>query len=402
MQGLDNLTKGELLDLVRTLEHRLEHVEPDAASVTIDARPRLELAVSQALMQQRLASIVETSHDAILSWSLDGTLISWNDGAEALLGYSAEETLGKSLVMLMPPGDSTWEELTRAAAAGEKILHQATVRRHRTGALIQVAVTCSPMRDETGRAVAVSCIARDIRQQKLQERLVAEGHRRLKQAVESADLSLWDWDVAGSRVHYDDAFARLLGYDPGELPSDARPWDHLIHPDDAVRVAGRLDEADHAGDRGRRVVLQTEREREVEHQLRVGRALDLRVERRVDGEREVSLGVVEAVEEAVVHEQPAAVPERVAVRLLDRRPRGGADVREDEPRAELARELAQVAVVPGRLDAVEDAGCVGLVVPAHAEAIAVCCFGAHRRVQALVHQGVSRRIERFFEEDRRS
>jgi PAS domain S-box-containing protein len=119
MQGLDNLTKGELLDLVRTLEHRLEHVEPDVASVTIDARPRLELAVSQALMQQRLASIVETSHDAILSWSLDGTLISWNDGAEALLGYSAEETLGKSLVMLMPPGDSTWEELTRAAAAGE-------------------------------------------------------------------------------------------------------------------------------------------------------------------------------------------------------------------------------------------------------------------------------------------
>jgi diguanylate cyclase (GGDEF)-like protein/PAS domain S-box-containing protein len=241
MQSLDNLTKGELLDLVRTLEHRLEHSEHDAAQPTQRRPLQLDVAVSQALMQQRLASIVAGCHDAILSWSVAGTVTSWNEGAEAMLGYSAEEILGKNVAILMPPGDGTWEELSRAVAAGEKILHQASVRRHSSGALIQVAVTCSPVRDETGHLIAVSCVARDIRQQKLQERLVAEGHRRLKLAVESADLSLWDWDIAGSRVHYDDVFARLLGYSPGELPSGARPWDGLIHPDDAPRVAGRID-----------------------------------------------------------------------------------------------------------------------------------------------------------------
>jgi diguanylate cyclase (GGDEF)-like protein/PAS domain S-box-containing protein len=238
MQALDNLTKGELLDLVRTLEQRLEDAEPD---VRPDRLQYLESTAAQAPLQQRLASIVDSSYDAILSWSMDGRLASWNEGAEAMLGYSANEVLGKSVAVLMPPGDSTWEELTRAVTAGEKILHQAAVRKHRSGALIQMAITCSPVRDETGHLIAVSCIARDIRQQKLQERLVAEGHRRLKQALESGDLSLWDWDVAGSRVHYDDAFARLLGYGPGELPSEARPWEGLIHPDDATRVTSRID-----------------------------------------------------------------------------------------------------------------------------------------------------------------
>jgi diguanylate cyclase (GGDEF)-like protein/PAS domain S-box-containing protein len=97
------------------------------------------------------------------------------------------------------------------------------------------------VRDDTGQVTAVSCIARDIGQQKLQERLMAEGHRRLKSAVESADLSLWDWDIPASRVHYDDTFARLLGYSPHELPRAARPWEGLIHPEDAAGVSDRID-----------------------------------------------------------------------------------------------------------------------------------------------------------------
>ncbi len=241
MQDLDNLTKNELLDLVRRLEHRIEHPEPDAGPAIRDRPLALDFAAAQALMQQRLASIVESSHDAILSWSVAGTLVSWNEGAQAMLGYPAEEILGKSVALIMPPADSDWEQLTRTVAVGEKVVNQASMRRHRNGTIIPVAVTCSPMRDETGRVIAVSCIARDIRQQKLHERLVAESHRRLKLSLESADLSLWEWDVAASRMHYDDTFARLLGYGPGELPGAARPWDGLIHPEDEQRVADRID-----------------------------------------------------------------------------------------------------------------------------------------------------------------
>ena len=82
------------------------------------------------------------------------------------------------------------------------------------------------------------------------------------------------------------------------------------------------------------------------------------------------------VDEAVVHEEPVPVAERVAVRLLHRRAGRGPDVREDERRGDVPRQLAQVAVVPGRLDAAEDARRLLLAVPADAEAVAVRLLGA--------------------------
>jgi diguanylate cyclase (GGDEF)-like protein/PAS domain S-box-containing protein len=187
-----------------------------------------------------LSAIVGSTDDAIMSWSLDGTVLTWNPGAEAMLGFSAEEIVGKGLALLVAPGNGDWEEITRRVIAGEKVLNHETVRRHRNGTMLQVTVTCSPMRDEAGQVTAVSCVARDILHQKLQERLVVEGHQRLKLALESADLSLWDWDIPALRVHYDDAFNRLLGYAPGELASASRLWDGLIHPDDAALVAERI------------------------------------------------------------------------------------------------------------------------------------------------------------------
>jgi len=188
-----------------------------------------------------LSAIVGSTVDAIMSWSLDGTVLSWNPGAEAMFGFSADEILGQGLAVLMAPGSSDGEEITGRVVAGEKVLNHETVRRHRNGTMLQVMVTCSPIHDDAGRVTAVSCVARDILRQKLQERLVVEGHQRLKLALESADLSLWDWDIPGSRVHYDDAFSRLLGYAPGELTSAARLWDGLIHPDDTALVAERID-----------------------------------------------------------------------------------------------------------------------------------------------------------------
>ena len=167
-------------------------------------------------------------------------------------------------------------------------------------------------------------------------------------------------------------------------------------------VADRFDEADRACDRLGRVVLEAERQREVEHQLGVGRPLDLREELRVDRDREVSLHLREPVEEAVVHPQPAAVPERVAVRLLNRRARGGPDVREHERRGDVPGELAQVAVVPGRFDAVEDRRALLLAVPADAEAVAVGLLGPEPRVQALDDERVLPAVEELLEQDGRA
>ena len=145
-----------------------------------------------------------------------------------------------------------------------------------------------------------------------------------------------------------------------------------------------FDEPDCALDRGRRVVLEAEREREVEQHLGVGLALDRRVERRVDGENEVPFDRGELVDVSVVHEQPMVVAKGMAVGLLDGAADRRADVREEQRGADVPREIAQVAVVPGRFDAVKHARSWLFSVPAEAEPVPVGRLRAEPRMQALV------------------
>ena len=136
----------------------------------------------------------------------------------------------------------------------------------------------------------------------------------------------------------------------------------------------------------------------MEQDLGVGRALHLWVERRIDLEHEVALDGEEVVDQAVVHPQPAAVAERVAVRLLDRRPGGGADVRKHDARPDVAGELTQVAIVPGRPNAVEEGRRVLFAVPTDAEPVSVRLLGSQLRMQALDDQGVLGLVEQLLQE----
>jgi hypothetical protein len=169
---------------------------------------------------------------------------------------------------------------------------------------------------------------------------------------------------------------------------------------DAPGPPACLDEPDGARDRVRRVVGQAEGERQVEQDLGVGLALDLGKQRFVDREHQVPLDRREAVDESVVHEQPPVMAERVAVGLLDRGPDRRADVREEQVRADVTRELAQVLVIPGRLDAAEDPRSRRGVIPADTEPVAVGRLGPQLGVQALVNQRMNRGVEHIREQDR--
>jgi PAS domain S-box-containing protein len=121
--------------------------------------------VEQALAV--FAAIVDSSHDAIVSKTLDGIITSWNYGAERLFGYTAEEAIGKPILMLIPPERA--EEEPRIIARqkrGEGIDHIETVRLHKSGERIHVSITLSPIKDSHGRIVGISKIARDITQRK--------------------------------------------------------------------------------------------------------------------------------------------------------------------------------------------------------------------------------------------
>ena len=147
------------------------------SSTDITERKRAEQAT------RLLAAIVESSHDAIVSKSLNGVITSWNKGAERLFGYAAEEAVGQNITLIIPPERrdeerTIVEQLTR----GERIDHFETVRMRKDGSLIDVSLTISPMKDALGRVVGASKLARDITERKRAEEALRQAQTDLAHA----------------------------------------------------------------------------------------------------------------------------------------------------------------------------------------------------------------------------
>jgi PAS domain S-box-containing protein len=151
-----------------------------------------------------LAAIVESSDDAIVSKDLNGVIMSWNKGAEKLLGYAAEEVIGRSIMILIPP--DRLDEETRVLESirrGEKIDHFETVRRRKDGSLVEVSLTVSPVRNKKGRIIGASKIARDITERKRAEEEIA----RLLAEEQSAR------EVAEQATRAKDEFLALVSHE---------------------------------------------------------------------------------------------------------------------------------------------------------------------------------------------
>lgn len=117
-----------------------------------------------------LASLVESCDDAIVGKTLDGTVVSWNAGAERLFGYTAAEMMGHSITVLMPPyRPQEMGELLEKLQQGERVEGHETVRLRKDGTPVEISLTVSPVKDGSGRVIGASAIARDITQRKLEE-----------------------------------------------------------------------------------------------------------------------------------------------------------------------------------------------------------------------------------------
>jgi PAS domain S-box-containing protein len=134
----------------------------DAPEILLAARPPRprNRAVTGSKL---LASIVESSDDAIIGKTLDGVITSWNSSAERIYGYRAEEMIGNSVSLLIPLGlPDEMDEILNRIRVGERVDHYETRRRRKDGATIRVSLTVSPIHDESGKVVGASAIARDI------------------------------------------------------------------------------------------------------------------------------------------------------------------------------------------------------------------------------------------------
>jgi PAS domain S-box-containing protein len=151
-------------------------------SADITERKQAEDAMGQ------LVAIVESSDDAIVSKDLNGVIRSWNIGAEKLFGYAAEEVIGKSIMILIPPDRADEEtRVLESVRRGEKVDHYETVRRRKDGALVEISLTISPLRNKAGNVIGASKIARDITERRRAEQALAEGARQQRALYQLAD-----------------------------------------------------------------------------------------------------------------------------------------------------------------------------------------------------------------------
>jgi PAS domain S-box-containing protein len=152
--------------------------------------------------RERLAAVVDSSDDAIISKTLDGTISAWNHGAEKVFGYSAAEMVGKPVLMLLPP-ERIYEEsdILARIKRGESVDHFETVRVRKDGTRIDVSLSVSPIRDSKGVIVGAAKIARDITERKRAQDGLREKERRLAESQRIARIGSWTYDLQDQRAH---------------------------------------------------------------------------------------------------------------------------------------------------------------------------------------------------------
>ncbi|MBE9162030.1 PAS domain-containing hybrid sensor histidine kinase/response regulator [Tychonema sp. LEGE 06208] len=185
-----------------------------------------------------LAAIVEYSGEAIISKSLDGIILSWNHAAEKIFGYKAEEIIGQSIAILVPP-NLIYEEqhILETIRQGEKIENYETVRVRKDGQLIHISSTLSPLKDTTGRIVAASVIKRDISDRKRADNdrqqieiALRNSEEQFRHAFEDASIGMAIVSLDGHWINVNSALCQIIGYSPEELL--ALTFQNITHPDD--------------------------------------------------------------------------------------------------------------------------------------------------------------------------
>jgi PAS domain S-box-containing protein len=187
---------------------------------------------------RRLAAIVESSEDAIVSKDLNGIISSWNGGAERLFGYTAEEAIGKPVTLLIPPERHNEEPgILERIRRGERIEHYETIRQRKDGRLLDISLTVSPIRDAKGNIIGASKIARDITRRKHVEVVLRESEQRLRLATQTGKLGVWDWDIVTNRISWSDSLYALHGVRPDQFDGTVEGFAALVHPEDQERVS---------------------------------------------------------------------------------------------------------------------------------------------------------------------
>lgn len=216
----------------------------------------LERSIDYATERQRgadvsefLASLVQSSVDAIIGRDLDGTIISWNAGAEKMYGYKASEAIGQSFEFLVP--EDRLGEMTLILEKTKNDLPVdsfETVRVRKDGSALPVSCSVSPLRNSQGLPTGAVIVARDITARLLAEKDLRESNQRLQLAVLSAKVGIWSWDTQAGAIIWDDRMCAFFGRPREDYPQKPNEFFDItldtfmetVHPDDRAKVSVAL------------------------------------------------------------------------------------------------------------------------------------------------------------------
>jgi PAS domain S-box-containing protein len=182
----------------------------------------------------RHAAIVESSDDAIISKDLDGTILSWNAGAQHMFGFTEAEVIGRSTQILIPEELRDEEErILQRTLAGERIEHYETTRLTKDGKRLFVSLTISPLRDSAGVVVGASKIARDITERKRAEQILRESEDRFRLVANTAPVLIWMSGTEKLCTFFNQSWLKFTGRSMQEELGHG--WTAGVHPEDLAR-----------------------------------------------------------------------------------------------------------------------------------------------------------------------
>lgn len=229
------------------LKNNLVRLAPAVRREIREAENRMARRVAETEARQ-LALIVQSCEDSITSYSLNGQIISWNSGAERLFSWTAAEVIGRSISLTYPPDRvDQLQFISETINSGQAIEQFETVRARKGGALVDVSLTISAIRNESGNIVAASEIARDISERKKAEASLRRSEERLRKVAESDLMAIGFWTKNGGFTSVNKAFLELVGYTQDDLQAGLVRWDKLTPPEYRALDENALVEIAHAG-----------------------------------------------------------------------------------------------------------------------------------------------------------
>jgi diguanylate cyclase (GGDEF)-like protein/PAS domain S-box-containing protein len=230
----------------RNAHGEVRHTHLSAEMVEVAGEPCV-LTLARDVTERRrleenvhhLASIVESSTDAIIGESLDGLIVSWNAGAQRMYGYAAAEAVGRSISMIIPPDRAhELEPMLDAVRRGQRVGEFETIRVRKDGRRIDVSLALSPIKDAEGRVTGASAIGRDITDRKAAQERLREAELRYRSLVERIPAVTYvdAVDRTSSTLYMSPQIEQMLGYPAEHWQTGRDLWVRLLHPEDRERV----------------------------------------------------------------------------------------------------------------------------------------------------------------------